>query len=168
MKLLREAEEGGLTLVADAEPSWWEKGDLLVGFPRPEQVRAWWEEQRSAPAPEASEHVERESDKPQKPHTFGEEGVRYSTEHSPNGTEHPASDDRAPGGVRQESASDREGAEHGSGLGKQETSVDKGLFGVFGGSEDKGPPCIHDRPGGKGCYLCDPDHPHRRKLEVRT
>ncbi len=23
--------------------------------------------------------------------------------------------------------------------------------------------CIHDRPGGKGCYLCDPDHPYRRR-----
>ena len=37
VKLLREAE-GGLDLVADAVPSWWHKGDLLVGFPRPEQV----------------------------------------------------------------------------------------------------------------------------------
>ncbi len=22
--------------------------------------------------------------------------------------------------------------------------------------------CIHDHPGGKGCYVCDPDHPYRR------
>jgi hypothetical protein len=42
-KLLREGE-GGLDLVADAEPSWWQKGDLLLGFPRPEQVLRWWEE----------------------------------------------------------------------------------------------------------------------------
>jgi predicted DNA-binding protein YlxM (UPF0122 family) len=33
-KLLKEVESG-LDLVADAEPSWWRKGDLLVGFPRP-------------------------------------------------------------------------------------------------------------------------------------
>jgi transcriptional regulator with XRE-family HTH domain len=79
VKLLREAEEGGLTLVADAEPSWWEKGDLLVGFPRPEQVREWWGEQRSTPAPEASEHAEREGDEPQEPYTSEKEGVRYST-----------------------------------------------------------------------------------------
>jgi hypothetical protein len=37
-KLLRETEDGLLTLVADAEPSWWRKSDLLVGFPRPEQL----------------------------------------------------------------------------------------------------------------------------------
>jgi len=30
------------------------------------------------------------------------------------------------------------------------------------------PRCIHEFPGGKDCYLCDPDHPHRRKPEVRT
>jgi hypothetical protein len=28
--------------------------------------------------------------------------------------------------------------------------------------------CIHDLSGGRGCYLCDPEHPHRRKLEVRS
>ena len=25
------------------------------------------------------------------------------------------------------------------------------------------PPCIHNLPGGKGCYLCDPNHPFRIK-----
>jgi hypothetical protein len=42
-KLLREVE-GGIALVSGAEPSWWSKGDPLVGFPRPEQVWVWWEE----------------------------------------------------------------------------------------------------------------------------
>jgi hypothetical protein len=23
--------------------------------------------------------------------------------------------------------------------------------------------CGHGYPGGKGCYLCDPNHPHRQK-----
>jgi hypothetical protein len=41
-KLLRETEDGGLTLVADARPEWWNKGELLAGFPRPDQVRTWW------------------------------------------------------------------------------------------------------------------------------
>jgi hypothetical protein len=44
-KLLREMEDGRLTLVADAKPDWWRKGEgLLAGFPRPEQVRGWWAE----------------------------------------------------------------------------------------------------------------------------
>ncbi len=41
-KLIWEPSGGGLALVADAEPSLWEKGDALDGFPRPEQVRVWW------------------------------------------------------------------------------------------------------------------------------
>jgi hypothetical protein len=36
------------------------------------------------------------------------------------------------------------------------------------GQGDHEPRCIHEYPGGKGCYLCDPEHPHRRELEVRT
>lgn len=29
-------------------------------------------------------------------------------------------------------------------------------------STEKTAPCLHGSPGGKGCYLCDPDHPLRR------
>ncbi len=39
-----EPEGGGLALLHDADPTWWEKGDALVGFPRPEQVSGWWGE----------------------------------------------------------------------------------------------------------------------------
>lgn len=42
VKLLREEYGGGLSLVDGATPSDWEKADLLVGFPTPEQVRGWW------------------------------------------------------------------------------------------------------------------------------
>jgi hypothetical protein len=37
-----QPEGGGMALVHDAEPEWWEKGDVLVGFPRPEEVKGWW------------------------------------------------------------------------------------------------------------------------------
>jgi hypothetical protein len=43
VKLLREGEHG-LTLVADAEPSWWQEGDIMAGFPTPEDVQGWWDE----------------------------------------------------------------------------------------------------------------------------
>lgn len=42
VKILRETEGGGLALVKEAEPSWWDTGDALLGFPQPEQVREWW------------------------------------------------------------------------------------------------------------------------------
>lgn len=41
-KLLWEPEGKGLALVEDADPSWWQKGDALDGFPKPEQVKIWW------------------------------------------------------------------------------------------------------------------------------
>lgn len=163
VKLLREAEEGGLTLVADAEPSWWEKGDLLVGFPRPEQVRLWWEEQWPTPAPETAEHAEQSANEAQEPLDDAENSVRHSAEQSPNGTEHCPNGGRVDECVRQETADIRQGSEHENGLGKRQTTQDSGLFGVFGDLEDSEPLCIHDLPGGKGCYLCDPNHPYRLK-----
>jgi hypothetical protein len=42
VKLVRETGEGGLALVKGAEPSWWDSGDALLGFPKPDEVRAWW------------------------------------------------------------------------------------------------------------------------------
>ena len=32
-----------------------------------------------------------------------------------------------------------------------------------GGQRGQEAVCIHGHPGGKGCYLCDPEHPHRLK-----
>jgi len=42
-KFLREGEQG-LILIADAEPSWWQEGDVMAGFPTPDEVQAWWDE----------------------------------------------------------------------------------------------------------------------------
>ncbi len=36
-----------------------------------------------------------------------------------------------------------------------------------GGQGCHEPRCIHDHPGGKGCYVCDPDHPYRLKQRGR-
>jgi hypothetical protein len=48
-KLVCEPNGGGLALVEGAEPSWWERGDILAGFPKPEQVQAWWEGEEDPP-----------------------------------------------------------------------------------------------------------------------
>ena len=44
-KLIREAEYG-LALVNGAEPSWWDAEELMHGFPSPEKVRTWYEDDR--------------------------------------------------------------------------------------------------------------------------
>lgn len=78
VKLLREAE-GGLDLVADAVPSWWHKGDLLLGFPRPEQVWRWWDECR--PASETARQPRHPTDEASNPQTYEENGVGQSIRH---------------------------------------------------------------------------------------
>ena len=45
LAFLREVEGGGLRLVADVDASFWAKGEILKGFPRPEEVAKWWEEE---------------------------------------------------------------------------------------------------------------------------
>jgi transcriptional regulator with XRE-family HTH domain len=170
VKLLREADEG-LALVADAEPSWWEKEDLLLGFPRPEQVRAWWEEAHSTSGPEIAERAEQGTDEAQNALGNVENGVRRTVEHPPNGAEHLIGDGRSPGGVWQETVGARQETKHENGLGKRESMSDEQLFGMFGGFEDgdRGrDSCIHSFAGGKGCYLCDPNHPHRLKRHTRV
>jgi DNA primase len=81
-KLLRETEYG-LTLVADAEPSWWEGGDqLMVGLPTPEQVWTWWGNQD--PPPDGANHPNR-TNRPQardeKSHTDAALGDNEATNH---------------------------------------------------------------------------------------
>jgi hypothetical protein len=74
-KLLREVEGGGLNLVADAEPSWWQKDDLLVGFPRPEQVWRWGEEKSSHCTAETSRQTRHPDDGPSNPLSYAQKGV---------------------------------------------------------------------------------------------
>jgi hypothetical protein len=46
--------------------------------------------------------------------------------------------------------------------------------GVQGGHHSRWPEvghleeCIHNHPGGKGCYVCDPNHPYRHKVGAGT
>jgi hypothetical protein len=86
-KLLREVDEGGLDLVADAEPSWWRKDDLLVGFPRPEQV--WrWENEDQASDPELARHARHPQEEQEKPRTSAESSVGRPSRHRPDDTRH--------------------------------------------------------------------------------
>jgi hypothetical protein len=81
VKLLREADGGGLRLVTGAEPSWWEKGDLLEGFPRPEQVRSWWEEQHHRPVSDAARQPRHLQSEAADPLIHRENHVGHSVRH---------------------------------------------------------------------------------------
>lgn len=124
VKLLYEAEEGGLTLVADAEPDWWRKSDeLLAGFPRPEQVERWWKDKKTSTASKTAEHAEHPNDEDSIPFTYGKKGVRQETEH-----------------VRQDS-------ERENGLGNPESVTDGEVFGVFGCFEGSPEESTDERAG---------------------
>jgi DNA-binding MarR family transcriptional regulator len=137
VKLLREVEGEGLGLVAGAEPSWWEKGDLLVGFPHPEQVRDWWEEYHSAPDPQSAEQPEQPNGEGRNPLAHGENGVRHPSERRPNAAERLDNDPEANGGVRQKNEGVRQGSEHQNGIAKPETSSESTVFEMFGSFEGK-------------------------------
>jgi hypothetical protein len=89
-KLLKEVE-GGLDLVSGADPSWWRKGDALVGFPRPEQVRRWWEEDVGS-ASDSARQARHADTGGHDPHTYAETSVGEAARQSPNGARHPDQD----------------------------------------------------------------------------
>ncbi len=134
-KLLRETESGMLDLVADAEPSWWRGGEeLLAGFPRPEQVRGWWEE-REPSSPESARQARHPQEEGQNPDTYGEnpggQPIRQwakATRHSPD--EEPA-DVVADG----KTAVAGEAPASENGLNKANTDASEPLAGVAGGFE---------------------------------
>jgi hypothetical protein len=162
-KLLREADEGGLDLVAGAEPSWWRKADLLIGFPRPEQVWRWWEE--SSPlASESVRQARHAHEEGEEPLTYAESPVGQENRHRTNTTRQ--SDMSSTVSGRQTAVSD-ENPDNENRLFKQQTDDDKRVSGVSGGIEVEAILlCIHGYEDGKGCYLCDPEHPHRIKEEA--
>jgi hypothetical protein len=83
-KLLKEVE-GGLDLVSDAEPSWWRKDDLLVGFPRPEQVYRWWQE-RGSSSPESARQSRQPTAEGHRSDTYAENAVGHPTRQPPSAT----------------------------------------------------------------------------------
>jgi hypothetical protein len=182
VKLLYEVEDGGLDLVSGAEPSWWQKDDLLVGFPRPEQVRRWWdgtrEDSRPKPqgVPDSAPEIARQARQPENeagnPDTYGGNAVGHPTRHPPDATRQPEPERRSaevPGtktAVSDEAPDSEKPIHNANADAKDRVS---GVSGGFGNEEADTKPdlCIHDYPGGVGCYTCDPNHPYRRKNHRR-
>jgi hypothetical protein len=127
VKLLREAE-GGLDLVADAEPSWWHKGDLLVGFPRPEQVWRWWKECRLVP--ETARQSRQPTGKPHDADTYAENAVGRSNRH-------PTDTARQQGVSGTYDTVSEEVPDNENPIDKPNTNGESPVSGVSGGSEDE-------------------------------
>jgi hypothetical protein len=139
-KLLRETEDGLLTLVADAEPSWWRKSDLLVGFPRPEQVWQWWGEEVPPRAPKTTRHDRHTQDGGQEAHSNAENGGGHPTRHPPT-TARQAEIERQQEGEDKEVAGGNTVLADGSpdsenGLDKPQTDVSRAVVGVAGDFQD--------------------------------
>lgn len=131
VKLLREVE-GGLDLVADAEPSWWRKGDLLIGFPRPEQVRRWWEEGgvSSSSAPKSARHARHPQDEGTNPLTYAKNPVGHPTRQPTTPARHSVNGHKVSGG--NDPVSDKPPATEDS-LSKPQSTSDDPVSGLSGG-----------------------------------
>jgi hypothetical protein len=165
-KLLKETEGCGLTLVAEAKPDWWRKGDEpLAGFPRPEQVRSWWIEKNADPGSETARHARHPKSEGQNPDVYAENGGGQPNRHATDTTRHPRSGD-TPSGVAdtKTAVADAEPASK-NGLSKPKGNGSGPVAGVAGalGSNEQEGSCRHGYPEGVGCYLCDPNHPYRLK-----
>jgi len=187
-KLLKEVE-GGLDLVSDAEPSWWRKDDLLVGFPRPGQVHGWWQE-RGFSSAESGRQARQPTEGGHNPDTYAGNAVGHPTRQSEDAARQ-ARGERKDGGVSgrvsatSEAESDTENPVSKAKLDREERL--SGLSGDFEDSERlrnldpvsfdlepgesatvaelkscrETPKCIHGFVGGNGCYVCDLNHPYR-------
>ncbi len=155
-KLLKEVE-GGLDLVSDAEPSWWRKDDLLVGFPRPEQVRRWWERGVTS-APESARQARHPESEGEEAHTYAENGVGHSTRQPPNAArqfQREGEDEGVSGavGAASEAETDTENPED-----KAKTDSNNRVSGLSGGFEqgasDSVVVCIHELDPAD-CNVCN-------------
>ncbi len=174
-----------------------------MGFPRPEQVRRWWEGGVTS-APESTRHARHPESEGEEPHTYAENGVGQATRQAPDGARHPddhREDERVSG---EETATSDATPDSENGLFMPHVDDNEAVSGLSGGFEEgvrhhaRGPVsfdlrpgesatveelrarrrseneeqprsrCIHGYQKGKGCYLCDPNHPQRLKERAAT
>jgi hypothetical protein len=133
-KLVREVGEGGLALVKDAEPSWWHSGDALLGFPKPEEVRAWWAgNDPTPPSPEGADRTDHEGDTALEAASEAVNGDRRDADQERETDDHYEKKGAAQGDRRAE-AGDRRAADRKNGLHKDSDSPKGGAIGVIGSS----------------------------------
>ena len=133
-KLVREVGEGGLALVKDAEPSWWDTGDALLGFPKPEAVRSWWGGDDPPPSgPEGTDHADHEPDTAPNAASEAVNGNRRDADQERETDDHYEKKGAAQGDRRAE-AGDRKVADQENGLLEANDPSDEEVIGVIGGS----------------------------------
>jgi predicted DNA-binding protein YlxM (UPF0122 family) len=154
-KLLKEVE-GGLDLVSDAEPSWWRKDDLLVGFPRPEQVYRWWQESGFS-SPESARQSRQPTEACHVPDTYAENAVGHPIRQSASATRQSRrerKDEVVSGTVSaaSEAETDTENPVGKAKLDREERL--SGLSGDFEGENNNSIICIHElKPD--ACRVCN-------------
>lgn len=153
-KLLKEVE-GGLDLVSDAEPTWWRKDDLLVGFPRPEQVYRWWQE-RGFSSPESARQARQPTGEGHNPDTYAGNAVGDPTRQPPNATRHARQEREDEGVSGTFSATSEPDTDTENPVGKAKLGREERLSGMSGGFEEGDNDsimCIHEmeRDACKAC-----------------
>jgi hypothetical protein len=133
-KLVRPAGQGGLALVKDAEPSWWNTGDALLGFPKPDEVRSWWGGHDPTPSgPEGTDRADHEPEPSPNAPVEAEKDDRRDADQE-RGTDDHGEKRGAGQGDRRAEAGDRKVADRENGLPKANDPSDEEVIGVIGGS----------------------------------
>jgi hypothetical protein len=142
-----------------------EQGGATRRIPRPEQVKDWWKARNdSATDTESARHARHRRKESRDADTYAQRGGGRPDRHGPDAARHPEN-----GAAPEVVAGDETAVAGGipasvNGVYKPKTDTKSPVAGVAGSFEDKGEEfCIHGYPGGKGCYLCDPEHPLRLK-----
>ena len=130
--------------------------------PRPKQIRSWWEQRGSRPAPESARRARHAEEGVHDADTYAEYGGGQPNRHPADAARHPEDGDESEGVAGEKTTVAGEAAATENSIGKPNTGVREQVAGVAGGFEYGGEGlCIHNHLGGKGCYLCDPNHPLR-------
>ena len=159
-KLLKEVEGSGLALVAGAEPSWWEGGDLTKGIPTPEQVHSWW---NPPPDPSKPRGQRGQAAKTQpEPDTYAENSVH---DERGQGVDTSTPSHEEPEGVHEDRGHGHglstKGVDSENGSGKPNTGSEEGLSTVSTVSSF----CAHNASIGARCVFCEEENAVREYLK---
>jgi parallel beta-helix repeat protein len=169
--ILANGEVGVVITGEGADPSWWKDGDMMKVLPTPAQVRAWWGDHDPPPnPPNHPNQANHPSEKGEEPRTYADSDDLGRIDHS---VIIPDASSAKKEGVNHNQRVINEELISGNGLPKRDTGAKEEVIRMISGSEGQGEglarntpgECIHDFPDGKGCFLCDPNHPYRIEFE---
>jgi hypothetical protein len=137
LKLVVEDYGGKLKLADDVDPSLWKTDDALDGFPRPEQVRSWWDGDDEPQDPETPGRPGHARDGSGEHAGGGANGDRPSAGHRPEASGHGERDEADHRDDRSEGDGDRQTPGQENAVDERESVSENAPTGATGGFGDR-------------------------------